>query len=71
VAQPQELHADVFASLARHEDRALRLRCESQELLAATRETVTQSRALIAEANTCSLAAQRERAGVAGVLIGG
>jgi hypothetical protein len=51
MAQSQELDANVVASLARHKDRALRLRCETQELLAATRETLAQSRALIAEAN--------------------
>jgi hypothetical protein len=51
MVRSQELYSDVVTSLARHRDRALRLRCETQELLAATRETIAQSRALVADAN--------------------
>jgi hypothetical protein len=52
MAQSQELYARrLVASLARHQDRALRLRCETQELLAATRETLAQSPTLVAKAD--------------------
>jgi hypothetical protein len=50
MARSQELYAVLVASLARHKDRALRLGCETQQIVSATRETIAQSRALIAEA---------------------
>lgn len=49
MAQSQ-LHANIVASLARHQDAALRLRCETQQMVSATRESLAQSRALIAKA---------------------
>jgi hypothetical protein len=52
MAHSQELYACVVASLARHQDIALRPRCETEELLAATQQTLAQSRALVAEADT-------------------
>jgi hypothetical protein len=49
VPEFQELHADTIASLSRYMSVAVRLRCETAELVAATRETMAQSRALIAD----------------------
>jgi hypothetical protein len=45
----QDLHAEAIATVTRYMSLALRLRRETIELVAATQETMAQSRALIAD----------------------
>jgi hypothetical protein len=52
----------TLASLARHRDIVLRLRCETQELLAATQDTLAGRGRLSPRLMLCSLATPRERA---------
>jgi hypothetical protein len=49
--QPQEFAADAIAGVARHQALALRLSCETVEQVRVAKETIAQSRALIAMVN--------------------